>query len=45
MHSGYAATTAVDVSHGNVVGYVALKNIPNVSYRPTQHLPNEIHMH
>jgi hypothetical protein len=44
MNSGYAATTAADVSDGNVVGYVALKNIPNVSCRPT-HLPNEIHMH
>ena len=42
MNSGFAATTNADVSDGTVIGCVALKSIPNVSW-PSYHL-NEMNM-
>jgi hypothetical protein len=42
MNSGFADTMAADVSDGTVIGCVALKNVPNVSW-PT-YLLNVMHM-
>ncbi len=42
IDSGFSATMAADVADGTVIGCVALKNIPNVSW-PT-YLLNEMHM-